>query len=116
MIKGEVAVSNTIQAAKKSNFLAGIASYFVNVPEKVASGLSEKMEADIAKALTAQGIRAVVQCVPSLKDEEAQVELSIEIHNALEVIEKKIMEVLSDELQQALTARGVRATIVLGRE
>ena len=111
MIQISIVLSNTIQVAKEKNSLAGIASYFINVPVRVANEIGKTLEEQLPKGLISRGVLAVVCCRSSVEDGEAKVTLTIEVQNALELVERRIIDQLPGELQEVLKKEGIQARI-----
>jgi hypothetical protein len=111
MIQISIVLSNTIQVAKEKNSLAGIASYFINVPVRVANEIGKTLEEQLPKGLIPYGVQAVVCSRSSVEDGEAKVTLTIEVQNALELVERRIIDQLPDELQEVLKKEGIQARI-----
>jgi hypothetical protein len=111
MIQISIVLSNTIQVAKEKNSLAGIASYFINVPVRVANEIGKTLEEQLPKGLIPHGVQVVVCSRSSVEGGEAKVTLTIEVQNALELVERRIMDQLPGELQEVLKKEGIQARI-----
>jgi hypothetical protein len=111
MIQISIVLSNTMQIAKKKNSLAGIASYFINVPARVANEIGKTLEEALPKGLIPHGVQAVVCSHSNVENGEAKITLSIEVQNALELVEKRIIDQLPGELQEVLKKEGIQAQV-----
>jgi hypothetical protein len=111
MIQISIVLSNTMQVAKEKNSLAGIASYFIEVPVRVANEIGKALEEQLPKGLIPHGIQAVVRSHSSVEDGEAKVTLIIEVQNALELVERRILDQLPGELREVLKKEGIQARI-----
>lgn len=112
MIQISIVLSNTMQVAQEKNSLASIANYFIDVPVRVANEIGKTLEEQLPKGLISHGVLAVVCCRSSVENGEAKVTLTIEVQNALELIERGIIDQLPGELQEALKKEGIQARIV----
>jgi hypothetical protein len=111
MIQISIVLSNTMQVAKGKNRLAGIASYFVDVPARVANEIGKTLEEELPKGLTPYGVQAIVCSHSNVENGEAKITLSIEVQNALELVEKEIITQLPGELQEVLKREGIQARV-----
>jgi hypothetical protein len=111
MVQITMKLSNTMEVAKTQSALASMASYFIDIPARVAEEIGKKLEEELPKALIPRGVRAIVRSCPGVEDGEASVTLTIEVQNALELVEQQILEHLPGELQKALKQEGIEARI-----
>jgi hypothetical protein len=111
MIQISIVLSNTMQIAKKKNRLAGIASYFIDVPARVANEIGKTLAEELPKGLIPHGVQAVVCSHSNVENGEAQITLTINVQNALELVEKRIIDQLPGELQEVLKREGIQAQV-----
>jgi hypothetical protein len=111
MIQVSIVLSNTMQIAKEKNRLAGIASYFIDVPARVANEIGKTLEEELPRGLILHGVQAVVCSHSSVENGEAKVTLTLEVQNALELVERKIIDQLPGELQEALKKERIQARV-----
>ena len=111
MIQISIVLSNTMQLAKKKNSLAGIASYFIDVPARVAKEIGKALAEELPKGLRHHGVQAVVCSHANVENGEAKITLTIDAQNALELVEKRIIDQLPSELQEVLEKEGIQAQV-----
>ena len=111
MIQISIVLSNTMQIAKEKNSLAGIVSYFIDVPARVANEIGKTLEEELPKGLIPYGVQAVVCSHSHVENGEAKITLTIDVQNALELVEKRIIDQLPGELQGVLKKEGIQAQV-----